>query len=380
MRGFPLNKKCFGLLLGLAVLAVFAPAARAKSVADARRDAKEDPQSANEQYNLGLAIMQDIERPLRSGRLNAEQTALAKEAEGAFGRALKLADNHGRAHIMLGMLLDMTGQSAAAVPHLRKGMTLPPDSDDWMIAATTLVSAYFNQEKSAPAEPVLKEILEHYPNDAKAWHRLGLVYETTGRGALAVEAQQKAVALGYGSQARDALARAKASQRGGGKTEGEGAGAAQARAKTPARAEGKPSPRVSVPASAGDLERAQIAYVESEDAVAGRVYAYVAYTEKNTHTGEFKVIVNGNTTSGVSFDPAQAVFKRKISEAQAKGLSYFVHGFQMKPSSTDARAVENRVWFDSSGRPTYLEIVLVTRNADGSPRPAAGAKVPWPRP
>jgi tetratricopeptide (TPR) repeat protein len=113
---------------------------------------------------------------------------------------------------MLGMLLDWLGRSKAAVPHLKSGMGLKAGSTDWHIAAETLCVAYFNLNTPKPAEPVLKSILKHSPRNAKAWHRLGLVYEFTRRLALAEKAQRKAKRLG--SRAAKAALRRVSSKRG----------------------------------------------------------------------------------------------------------------------------------------------------------------------
>jgi hypothetical protein len=91
-----------------------------------------------------------------------------------------------------------------------------------------------------------------------------------------------------------------------------------------------------------------------------------------------KVRVRGNITSGVHLNPSHPSFKRKIQRAARKGRSYFIHGFRMKPKASDARRVENRIWFDRQGKPVELEVYLVTRKADGSARPAKSLKVKWP--
>jgi tetratricopeptide (TPR) repeat protein len=98
------------------------------------------------------------------------------EADKAYEAALKLAPNHGRAHIMLGMLCNFTGNYKRAIPHLEKGLELPRESRDWWIAADTLVNVYFNQNQPGPARPVLEKLVEVRPDDVSGHYKLGLVY------------------------------------------------------------------------------------------------------------------------------------------------------------------------------------------------------------
>ena len=161
----------------LALCLVLAPVvARAASIAEARAAVKAEPKNANVQFNLGLTLMTSIEPQLRAGQLSPADKKVAAEADKAYEAALKLAPNHGRAHIMLGMLCNFTGNYKRAIPHLQKGMELPPESRDWWTAADTLVNVYFNQNQTAPARPVLEKIVEVRPDDISAHYKLGLVY------------------------------------------------------------------------------------------------------------------------------------------------------------------------------------------------------------
>lgn len=163
-------------LIILASCLLFSAAAHADSIDEARAAAKAAPKDANAQYNLGLTLMRSIEPQLRAGQLSPADKKVAAEADKAYERALKLAPTHGRAHIMLGMLCNFTGAYKRAVPHLEKGMELPRDSQDWWIAADTLVNVYFNQNQPAPARPVLEQIVEVKPNEPSGHYKLGLVY------------------------------------------------------------------------------------------------------------------------------------------------------------------------------------------------------------
>jgi hypothetical protein len=61
--------------------------------------------------------------------------------------------------------------------------------------------------------------------------------------------------------------------------------------------------------------RVQLAYVESEDSIAGTTYAYLAYLERDVESGEWSAEVIGNRTGGTTFKPAHPVFTRKCREA-----------------------------------------------------------------
>jgi tetratricopeptide (TPR) repeat protein len=356
-----------------------------KTVAQARKAAKASPRSANDQYNLGLALLRSIEPSLRARKLTRKEKAVARESERAFKRALKLASNHGRAHIMLGMLLDFVGRSKDAVPHLKAGMTLPAGSTDWHIAAETLVVAYFNLNRPKPAEPILDQIIKHAPRNAKAWHRLGLVYEFTDRLQLAAKAQKKAKALGYGHDARNALRRVESKLRDRGEKveSGNAAGSVAGKGNTrrsSSRSASAGGQLLSLPEpNKPSISRKQLAYLASRDDVNGTTYAYLAYLERDSKTGRWFVKIDGKGTSGVKFDPFHSVFQRKIESAQREGKSYFVHGSRIKPRDSDARTIEHRLWFDSAGKPTFVETYLVTRNADGSAKAPKSTKVPWPQ-
>src|SRR5574337_1848068 len=150
--------------------------AHAASIDEARAAARKDPKDANAQYNLGLALMQSIEPQLRAGKLSPDDKKVAAEADKAYEHALKLAPNHGRAHVMLGMLCNFTHAYDRAVPHLEKGMELPKESQDWWSAADTLVNVYFNQNKPAPARPILEQIVAVRPDEVSGHYKLGLVY------------------------------------------------------------------------------------------------------------------------------------------------------------------------------------------------------------
>lgn len=167
--------------IALAALLFIPTIANAATLEETKSSAQAAPKDANAQFNYGLALMTSIEPQLRSGQLNDDDRKVVAEADKQLELAVKLAPNHGRAHIMLGMLCNFTKQYERAIPHLRKGMQLPKESADWYAAADTLVNVYFNQNKPVPAIPVLEQIVKQRPNEASGHYKLGLSYMFTGK-------------------------------------------------------------------------------------------------------------------------------------------------------------------------------------------------------
>lgn len=119
----------------------------------------------------------------------------------------------------------------------------------------------------------------------------------------------------------------------------------------------------------------QIAYVDSPDDKISRTYAYVAYKETNIKSGEWTVRITGNNTAGTVLNPRY--MDAESAKAQGAGKEYFVYGFNLKPGPDDSRLVETRV-FQKAGKPGHVEIHLITRNADGTPKEEKVAAFPWP--
>ncbi len=134
---------------------------------------------ANEHYNKGIGIMRQIEAPLREGALNPAQKKAAGEAESELRTAIEIASNHGRAHIMLGMLLRFLKRGKEAIEHLETGLELPPESADWMIASDTLSGVYMDLEQYDAAAKNAKAATKHHPDDPLGWWKLGAsLYES----------------------------------------------------------------------------------------------------------------------------------------------------------------------------------------------------------
>jgi tetratricopeptide (TPR) repeat protein len=152
--------------------------------------------SSNECYNQALGRMQRMESRLRNGHLNQNDKLDVALAEKEFLAAIEMSGGtHGRAYIMLGMLYNFTNRYEEAIEPLKMGMTLPPGSEDWLIAANTLVNVYFNQNRPKPALPILTEIIKYDPEDARAHYKLGLCYMFTGRKKAAIEMFGKSLEL-----------------------------------------------------------------------------------------------------------------------------------------------------------------------------------------
>jgi len=177
-----------------AVVASAAPAFAA-TVTDARANAKRNPRNPNAQYDLGLALMHSVEAHLRAKQLRSDDIPIVAEAERSYKAALRLNKHHGRAHVMLGMLYRFTGKYSEAIKHLKVGMRLPKKSQDWWIAADTLVNVYFEQNKPEPAVAVLRQIVKQKPQDVDAHYKLGLAYTFTNKKPAAIKQFQKTLKL-----------------------------------------------------------------------------------------------------------------------------------------------------------------------------------------
>lgn len=135
---------------------------------------------------------------------------------------------------------------------------------------------------------------------------------------------------------------------------------------------------VHAPRSSSHTEVEQLAYVESFDAVIDKDYAFVVYKETQTGTGKWVLRVKGSATAGAVLDPASSALKSAFKKAAGHDEAYVVWGFNLKPGEGDPRLVENRILLDSDGKPSALELHLITRKADHSARDEKVVVVPWP--
>jgi hypothetical protein len=135
---------------------------------------------------------------------------------------------------------------------------------------------------------------------------------------------------------------------------------------------------ITAPKSSPSTAAEQLAYLESFDAVTDKDYAFVVYKETRTDSGKWVIRIKGSVTAGAVFDPAGSAFKTAIKKALGHDEAHLVWGFNLQPKQGDPRLVENRVVLGNNGKPSALELHLVTRKADGSARDEQITTVAWP--
>lgn len=135
---------------------------------------------------------------------------------------------------------------------------------------------------------------------------------------------------------------------------------------------------VKAPKSSSHIEVDELAYIESFDAVVDKTYAYVVYKEKKVESGKWVIRIKGSVTAGAVFDPDNASLKNAFKKAAGHEEPYIVWGFNLPPKENDPRLVENRVLINENGKPTAVEIHLITRKADGSAREKEQVSIEWP--
>ncbi|MEO6002769.1 MAG: hypothetical protein ABIZ04_06810 [Opitutus sp.] len=122
-------------------------------------------------------------------------------------------------------------------------------------------------------------------------------------------------------------------------------------------------PLVEAPASDSSRTYTTLGYLTAYDAVLNSDYAFVAFKETDRSSGSSMVKISSKGTSGASFDPA--AIRARCREAGAKNEPYFTWGYSFTPSPSDPRQIEFRV-HQNAGAPAALEMILVTRKADGT--------------
>ncbi len=133
---------------------------------------------------------------------------------------------------------------------------------------------------------------------------------------------------------------------------------------------------VEAPASDSTSDIVTLAYIEAYDAPNNDDYAFVAFKETpKSNPADWRVRIKGHRTAGAVFE--QEAMRLNARSNGAQGKPYFVWGFNMTPSADDCRCVEFRVHI-ANGKPASIEMVLVTRNADGSPGESKSAMFAWP--
>ncbi|MCE9583388.1 MAG: hypothetical protein K8T20_12955 [Planctomycetes bacterium] len=167
-------------------------AVKSKTTAKAAPPASGD---ANDHYNHGLRLMMSIEAELRGGTAVSGSPGVVAEAEASLKKALELASNHGRAHIMLGNLYRFTDRAAKGVPHFEEGLGLPPESDDWVKACDGLASCHMTLGADAAAVKALKLGIKNHPSNDLFHFKLGAVHVDAGRIPEAKKSLEKVLEL-----------------------------------------------------------------------------------------------------------------------------------------------------------------------------------------
>jgi bifunctional ADP-heptose synthase (sugar kinase/adenylyltransferase) len=127
-----------------------------------------------------------------------------------------------------------------------------------------------------------------------------------------------------------------------------------------------------------NIQRTQLAYIESYDAIAGFTYAYLAYLETDVNKSQSVIYISGNKTAEVKIDPNHSAFKRKCQQAALTPEGYFAHGFKISPRPSDSRNIEFRIHVNKLAQPTFVEMYVVTRKTDGTANTPVVEKIPWP--
>lgn len=130
------------------------------------------------------------------------------------------------------------------------------------------------------------------------------------------------------------------------------------------------------PASDGQRIIETLGYLQAHDSVLNCDYAFVAYKETDKAApGRWRICIKSTQTPGGSFEP-EAICN-KACEANALGNDQFTWGYSIQPSADDSRHIEFRV-HQQNALPIALEMFVILRNADGTPKPPQSVKFAWP--
>jgi hypothetical protein len=135
---------------------------------------------------------------------------------------------------------------------------------------------------------------------------------------------------------------------------------------------------IPLPKPSASIGVEQLGYVDSYDVIADKDYAYLAYRETRTDTGKWTIKIKAKSTAGASIDPNHPSFARSLEDAAKKGECSIPYGFRLTPKDADPRRVETLVHFGEDRKPSKVELHLVTRRADGSPKDERVMSFPWP--
>ncbi len=133
--------------------------------------------------------------------------------------------------------------------------------------------------------------------------------------------------------------------------------------------------RLTCPASDANTVYEELAYLDAYDAVLDCDYAFVAYREASSSSGEWRVRIKSSQTAGAEFDPA--MIQSRARRTAAQGEPWFQWGYNFEPSAGDPRHIEFRVHVVDA-QPSEIEIFVRLRKADHSPGAPKSVRMPWP--
>jgi hypothetical protein len=125
----------------------------------------------------------------------------------------------------------------------------------------------------------------------------------------------------------------------------------------------------------GGNQYQQLGYVEAHDAVNSEAFAFVAYQETDS-SGKWRVLIDGNQSSGAFFEPEAIAGKART--AGAHGKPWFQWGYSIDPCESDPRTVQFRVHV-KDGKPQALEMFMQLRNGDGTLDSPRSVRFDWPK-
>lgn len=137
-----------------------------------------------------------------------------------------------------------------------------------------------------------------------------------------------------------------------------------------------PTKLIEAPSSSNTQDIKVLAELDAYDAVLNDDYAFVAYKEVDTASGEWRVRIKARHLTGVVFEPD--MMRSNARSAGAQGKPFFTWGNCIDPSAGDPRSVQYRVHVQG-GKPSEIEIFVQLRKADGTVDAPASVKFAWPQ-
>lgn len=118
-----------------------------------------------------------------------------------------------------------------------------------------------------------------------------------------------------------------------------------------------------------------LAQLDAYDAVLNDDYAFIAFKESDTSSGDWRVRIKARHLTGVVFEPEAML--RNARSTGAQGKPFFTWGNTMEPSAGDPRSIQYRVHV-KEGKPSEIEILVQLRKADGSADAPKSVRFAWP--